>query len=56
LKLGKDAWVGERRPAGWTQKELELLGKATDAETAKIVGRSVNSVKLKRQRLGIASR
>jgi hypothetical protein len=52
-ELGKVAWVGERRPPRWTEKDIQLLGKVTDAEAAKILGRSVNSVKLKRIRLMI---
>jgi hypothetical protein len=53
-ELGKAAWIGERRPPRWTEKEIQLLGKVPDAEAAKILGKSLNSVKLKRQRLGIA--
>jgi hypothetical protein len=54
-ELGKVAWVGEQRPPRWTEKDIQLLRKLPDAEAAKILGRSVNSVKLKRQRLGISS-
>ena len=54
-KLGKMAWVGERRSPFWTEKEIQFLGKMPDVEAAKLLGRSLNSVKLKRVRLGISS-
>lgn len=38
----------------WKPREVRLLGMATDEEVARKLGRSLNSVELKRARLGIA--
>jgi hypothetical protein len=38
----------------WTWKQLALLGKLSDAEVAEKIGRSVNAVRIMRERLGIA--
>src|SRR5260221_12235692 len=35
----------------WQQWEVELLGRVTDVEAAKLVGRSLNAAKIKRVRL-----
>ena len=45
--------VSPRRP--WPAEEDAMLGKATDAQVARRLGRSVMSVKTRRVRLGIAS-
>src|SRR5262249_14847896 len=37
----------------WSADEVRLLGTLPDAEVARRMGRSVNGVRLKRQRLGI---
>jgi len=37
----------------WTEKQLALLGKLPDRKVAKKIGRSVNGVRIMRQRLGI---
>ncbi len=42
-------------PKPWPAEEIAMLGKATDAQLARRLGRSVTSVKTRRLRLGIAS-
>jgi hypothetical protein len=37
----------------WSQDQLALLGKLPDDEVARLVGRSCNAVRVKRDRLGI---
>jgi len=39
----------------WTKEQLALLGKLPDRKVAKKIGRSVNGVRIMRQRLGIPS-
>src|SRR2546426_10086052 len=39
--------------AGWTPQEIKLLGTKPDAELARKIGRTVEAVSLKRQKLGI---
>lgn len=38
----------------WTAKELKLLGTASDEEVAVKFGRTVNAVRCKRRKIGIA--
>jgi hypothetical protein len=38
----------------WTKRQLALLGKLPDAEVAEQIGRSVNAVRIMRERRGIA--
>ena len=45
--------VTEASRSNWTPKEISRLGTKPDAELAAILGRSVESVSLKRQKLGI---
>src|SRR5205823_10776233 len=54
--LGIAAWAGERRAPLWNETEIEMLGTRPDHEAAKLLGRSVTSVKVRRQRLGIVQR
>ena len=42
-------------PKPWRAEEIAMLGKASDAQVARRLGRSVTSVKTKRLRLGLAS-
>src|SRR5881394_3217916 len=42
--------------AGWTRREIKLLGTKPDREVARIVGRSASAVQTKRLLLGIRSR
>ena len=42
-------------PKPWWAEEIAMLGKASDAQVARRLGRSVTSVKARRLRLGIAS-
>jgi hypothetical protein len=42
-------------PKPWRAEEIAMLGKATDAEVARRLGRSAVSVKARRLRLGIAT-
>jgi DNA-binding CsgD family transcriptional regulator len=42
-------------PKPWPAEEIVMLGKASDAQVARRLGRSVTSVKTRRLRLGIAS-
>jgi DNA-binding CsgD family transcriptional regulator len=42
-------------PKPWSAEEIALLSKASDAQVARRLGRSVTSVKTKRLRLGIPS-
>jgi hypothetical protein len=45
--------TARRCPGGmWTQEEMELLGKLTDAEVASRIGRSANAVSMKRRHIG----
>jgi len=39
----------------WSDRELRLLGRRPDREVARRLRRSLNAVKLKRQKLGIAA-
>src|SRR5207249_4797490 len=39
--------------AGWTRREIKLLGAKPDGEVAEKIGRTVGAVSLKRQKLGI---
>ena len=39
--------------SAWTPKEIKLLGTKPDAELARKIGRTVEAVSLKRQKLGI---
>ena len=39
--------------AGWTRREIKLLGTKPDGEVAEKIGRTVGAVSLKRQKLGI---
>src|SRR5438552_608949 len=45
--------VTDASRSNWTPKEISHLGTKPDAELAAILGRSVESVSLKRQKLGI---
>jgi hypothetical protein len=47
--------IGNRPPSGklWAAEELALLGKVPDRELARRLGRSVQSVTLRRWKLGI---
>jgi hypothetical protein len=51
-EAGDDAVL---RGAVWTEEELALLGAMPDIEVAARLGRTVEGVRLKRERLGIAS-
>ena len=42
-------------PKPWSAEEIAMLGKASDAQVARRLGRSVTSVKTRRLRLGIGS-
>ncbi len=44
----------KRKPKPWTEKELALLGKHSDAEVAALTGRNFGTVWQKRRTLGIA--
>ncbi len=43
----------KRKPRPWTKKEISLLGKVPDAETAELTGRTFGTVWQKRRALGI---
>jgi hypothetical protein len=43
-------WKGQE----WTQEQLRLLGTMPDAKVAKKIGRTVNAVRVRRTKLGIA--
>ena len=55
LNLVRHAQAALRRQQGWKASELRLLGRKPDAEVASRIGRSVNAVRIKRERLGIAN-
>ena len=42
-------------PKPWLPEEIAMLGKVTDAQVSRRIGRSVTSIQAKRLRLGIAS-
>ena len=42
-------------PKPWPAEEIAMLGKSSDAQVARRLGRSVTSVKTRRLRLGLAS-
>jgi len=50
--LGQNLWHGYHGPL-WTEEQLALLGTLSDRKVAKKIGRSVNGVRIMRQRLGI---
>jgi hypothetical protein len=54
LDLGRNLVHGYHGP-WWTEEELALLGTLPDAEVAARIGSSVNAVRVKRRRAGIAS-
>jgi hypothetical protein len=51
LNLGQ--YLDPAHGQGWSKAELRLLGKVSDAEVADRTVRSVNGVRVKRNRLGI---
>jgi hypothetical protein len=54
LNLGQHLAVARACREGlWTRKELRLLGKMPDAEVAEQIGRTVNAVRIKREKHGI---
>jgi hypothetical protein len=53
LNLGRHLRDGFDATRAWKAKELRLLGEAPDAEVVARTGRTVNSVRIKRTRLGI---
>jgi len=52
LDLGRYLWKGYHGPR-WTWQELALLGRASDEEVARRIGRTPNAVRQKRELLGI---
>jgi hypothetical protein len=54
LDLGRTLIHGYHGP-WWTDEDVALLGTMPDAEVAARIGRSVNAVRVKRRRAGIAS-
>jgi hypothetical protein len=52
LDLGRYLWKGYHGPR-WTGQDLALLGRASDEEVARRIGRTPNAVRQKRELLGI---
>ena len=52
LNLAQYLKTGYHGPR-WTEAEVQLLGTLPDAEVARMIGKSVNGVRVKRTRLGV---
>jgi len=52
-EIMRHGWQPSVTQAGWTPRDIKLLGRKPDVEVARKIGRTVGAVSLKRQKLGI---